>query len=39
MARNMFWPYRVRGRVVGYGTADIAGDPAIQKASFPRVGA
>jgi glycosyltransferase involved in cell wall biosynthesis len=36
-AQNMFWPYRVRGRVVGYGTADIAGSPAMQKAAFRRV--
>jgi glycosyltransferase involved in cell wall biosynthesis len=31
-----FWPYRVRGRVVGYGTADIEGDPAVQKQAFRR---
>jgi glycosyltransferase involved in cell wall biosynthesis len=36
-ARNTFWPYRVRGRVVGYGTADIEGSPAMQKAAFRRV--
>jgi glycosyltransferase involved in cell wall biosynthesis len=36
-AQNMFWPYRVRGRVVGYGTADIEGIPATQKAAFRRV--
>ena len=35
-ARNAFWPYRVRGRVVGYGTADIEGRPATQKAAFRR---
>ena len=35
-ARNAFWPYRVRGRVVGYGTADIEGNPALQKAAFRR---
>jgi glycosyltransferase involved in cell wall biosynthesis len=33
-ARNAFWPYHVRGRVVCYGTADIAGDAALQKAAF-----
>lgn len=36
-ARNTFWPYRVSGCVVGYGTADIEGDPVIQKAAFRRV--
>lgn len=35
-ARNAFWPYRMRGRVVGYGTADIEGDAATQKAAFRR---
>lgn len=33
-ARNAFRPYQVRGRVVGYGTADIEGDPAVQEAAF-----
>jgi glycosyltransferase involved in cell wall biosynthesis len=33
-ASRSFWPYRVRGRMVGYGTADIAGDPVGQKRSF-----
>jgi glycosyltransferase involved in cell wall biosynthesis len=31
-----FWPYRARGRVVGYGTPDIAGDALAQKATFRR---
>jgi glycosyltransferase involved in cell wall biosynthesis len=35
-AQNAFWPYRVDGRVVGYGTADIEGDPAMQEAAFRR---
>lgn len=35
-AENAFWPYHVRGRVVGYGTADIAGDPGAQVAAFYR---
>lgn len=35
-AENAFWPYRVRGRVVGYGTADIAGNPEVQKIAFRR---
>lgn len=33
-ARNAFRPYHVRGRVVGYGTADIEGDPRVQEAAF-----
>jgi glycosyltransferase involved in cell wall biosynthesis len=36
-ARNMFRPYRVHGRVVGYGTADIEGNPTMQIAAFRRV--
>jgi glycosyltransferase involved in cell wall biosynthesis len=35
-ALNAFWPYRVRGRIVGYGTADIEGDPTSQQAAFRR---
>jgi glycosyltransferase involved in cell wall biosynthesis len=35
-AQNAFWPYRVGGRVAGYGTADIEGDPALQEAAFRR---
>jgi glycosyltransferase involved in cell wall biosynthesis len=35
-AQNAFWPYRARGCVVGYGTADIAGNPEIQKLTFRR---
>lgn len=33
-AENAFRPYHVRGRVVGYGTADIEGDPRVQEAAF-----
>ena len=29
-ARNAFWPYRLRERVVGYGTADVADEPERQ---------
>ncbi len=36
LAENEFWPYRVQGRVVGFGTADIAGDAEVQKAAFRR---
>lgn len=36
LAKNAFWPYRLQGRVVGYGTADIAGNPELQKAAFRR---
>jgi len=36
LARSAFWPYRVHGRIVGYGTADIEGNPTIQKAAFRR---
>jgi glycosyltransferase involved in cell wall biosynthesis len=35
-AMNAFWPYDARGRVVGYGTADLEGDPASQRAAFRR---
>jgi glycosyltransferase involved in cell wall biosynthesis len=35
-AADAFRPYDVRGRVVGYGTADLEGDPAIQRAAFRR---
>lgn len=34
LARNAFWPYRCRGVVVGYGTADVTGDPREQVAAF-----
>jgi glycosyltransferase involved in cell wall biosynthesis len=34
LARNAFWPYRLRERVVGYGTADVGGDDAGQIAAF-----
>lgn len=33
-ARGAFRPYRVRERVVGYGTGDVSGDPAAQVAAF-----
>jgi glycosyltransferase involved in cell wall biosynthesis len=36
-APGTFWPYRARGYVVGYGTADIEGDPEAQKAAFRHV--
>lgn len=35
-AEHAFWPYHVHGRVVGYGTADIAGDPGVQRDAFRR---
>jgi glycosyltransferase involved in cell wall biosynthesis len=35
-ARDTFWPYRVRERIVGYGTADIQGDYAQQIGGFRR---
>lgn len=34
LARNEFWPYRATERVLGYGTADIEGDPEVQRAAF-----
>lgn len=34
VSRGAFWPYRVRERVVGYGTTDIPGDAATQAAAF-----
>jgi glycosyltransferase involved in cell wall biosynthesis len=34
VSRNAFAPYRVRERVVGFGTADIAGDATTQTAAF-----
>ena len=36
-ARTTFRPYRVRERVVGYGTADIVGDAESQIAAFRRL--
>lgn len=33
-ARQSFRPYRVRERVIGYGTSDPVGDPAVQTAAF-----
>jgi glycosyltransferase involved in cell wall biosynthesis len=33
-ARGTFWPYRVNEHVVGYGTADIAGDSEQQIGAF-----
>jgi glycosyltransferase involved in cell wall biosynthesis len=34
LARNSFWPYRAKDRVVPYGIVDLAGDPKAQKAAF-----
>lgn len=34
LADKAFWPYRVRPKVVGYGTRDAAGDPRKQIAQF-----
>ncbi|MFD1949606.1 glycosyltransferase [Sphingomonas arantia] len=34
LADKAFWPYRLNGAVVGYGTADVSGDPAAQIAAF-----
>lgn len=34
LARNSFWPYRGKDRVVPYGIVDIAGDPKTQAAAF-----
>lgn len=34
LARNAFWPYRVREAVVGYGAAESKGDPEAQIAKF-----
>ena len=34
LARGGFWPYRVRERVVAYGTADVSGDTAAQRKAF-----
>jgi glycosyltransferase involved in cell wall biosynthesis len=33
-SHDAFWPYRVNGATVGYGTADVAGDPGAQIAAF-----
>lgn len=42
LARQSFWPYRARERVVGYGAIDIEGDPDAQRLAFrsavPRLG-
>lgn len=42
LARDAFWPYRPRERVVGYGTKDAPGEPARQigafRASLPALG-
>lgn len=37
VSRNAFWPYRVRERVVGYGTGDVRGDSEKQIAAFRAV--
>ena len=34
LARNQFWGYQYRERVVPYGAADVSGDPAQQIAAF-----
>ena len=34
LTRNAFWPYRVREYVIGYGTADVAGQPEGQIEAF-----
>jgi glycosyltransferase involved in cell wall biosynthesis len=34
LARDAFWPYHLREIVVGYGTADVAGEPAEQIEAF-----
>jgi glycosyltransferase involved in cell wall biosynthesis len=34
LAQDAFWPYKVDGVSVGYGTTDVGGDPAAQKAAF-----
>jgi glycosyltransferase involved in cell wall biosynthesis len=37
LANNAFWPYKVNGVSLGYGTADVKGDPEAQKAAFRAV--
>lgn len=37
LASTTFRPYRARGYVVGYGTADIAGDADVQQSAFRRL--
>lgn len=34
LARGAFWPYRVKERVVAYGTADVSGDAVAQLKAF-----
>ena len=34
LAQDAFWPYSVNAACVGYGTRDVAGDPAAQEAAF-----
>ena len=34
LTRKAFWPYRVREHVIGYGTADVVGDPGRQMEAF-----
>jgi len=36
LSQNAFWPYQVQGVVVGYGTADVAGEAGAQRAAFRR---
>jgi glycosyltransferase involved in cell wall biosynthesis len=37
LARSAFWPYRVKEKVVGFGTADVSGDPAVHREAFFQV--
>lgn len=34
VSRHAFWPYRVKEKVVGFGTSDVGGDPEVQLAAF-----
>ena len=34
LARNAFWPYRPREKVVGYGTGDVSGDIDAETSAF-----
>lgn len=34
LAKDAFWPYKLRERVVGYGTSDTEGNPGAQIAKF-----
>lgn len=37
LAERSFWPYNIKGKVIGYGTSDIIGDPSVQSAAFKAV--